>query len=336
MLRAVARPSGGEARSRRKREKACFGWPESAQRRSALALPGAALLPRCGLAHAQRVDLVNRTALRVCADPANLPFSNDKVRGLREQDRRHRRGRAQGAGRVRLVSRRRPASSARPVRQTLRCGVGYAQGDDLVLNTNAYYRSTYALVFRGGTGLDGVDTLAEPRLQDKRIGIVAARRQQRHGPARSHAARQAVSADGGPTFRFAGEHEQDTFRRHRCRRAVGTDRRIFAGKAATRSWWRRSPRRRTPRAWPIASPWGAPGRGRLEAPARHRDRQAGRPISTRCCWGQHKAARRAIQSDHPTPAVSCVHAIVVPAQAGTHRTGATSRRGSPFSRGRQR
>src|SRR5882724_2128986 len=33
-------------------------------------------------AQAQRVDLVDRTALRVCADPANLPFSNDKGDGF--------------------------------------------------------------------------------------------------------------------------------------------------------------------------------------------------------------------------------------------------------------
>ena len=27
-------------------------------------------------------DLVNRTALRVCADPANMPFSNEKSEGF--------------------------------------------------------------------------------------------------------------------------------------------------------------------------------------------------------------------------------------------------------------
>lgn len=64
------------------------------------------------------------------------------------------------------------------IRQTLfakRCDVviGYAQGDELVLNTNPYYRSTYALVYRNGNGLDGVDTLSDPRLKDRRIGIIA-------------------------------------------------------------------------------------------------------------------------------------------------------------------
>jgi len=35
-----------------------------------------------GAAQAQRVDLVNRTTLRVCADPANLPFSNEQGEGF--------------------------------------------------------------------------------------------------------------------------------------------------------------------------------------------------------------------------------------------------------------
>jgi quinoprotein dehydrogenase-associated probable ABC transporter substrate-binding protein len=65
------------------------------------------------------------------------------------------------------------------IRQTLfakRCDVvmGYAQGDELVLNTNAYYRSVYALVYRQGAGLDGVDHLGDPRLEDKRFGLIAA------------------------------------------------------------------------------------------------------------------------------------------------------------------
>ena len=51
--------------------------------------------------------------------------------------------------------------------------MGIPQGDDLVQVTNPYYRTTYALVFKPGTGLDGVDTLADARLKDKRIGIVA-------------------------------------------------------------------------------------------------------------------------------------------------------------------
>jgi quinoprotein dehydrogenase-associated probable ABC transporter substrate-binding protein len=124
-------------------------------------------------AQAQRVDLVDRTALRVCSDPANLPFSNDKGEGFENR-----------------IAEMVAADLKVPVeytwfpqaigfiRQTLfakRCDVvmGYAQGDDLVLNTNHYYRSTYALVLRKGAGLDGVDNLEDPRLRGKRIGVIA-------------------------------------------------------------------------------------------------------------------------------------------------------------------
>ena len=64
------------------------------------------------------------------------------------------------------------------IRMTLlarRCDVvmGYPLGDDLVQPTNPYYRSAYALVFKPGTGLDGIEDLEDPRLKDKRVGVVA-------------------------------------------------------------------------------------------------------------------------------------------------------------------
>src|SRR5262245_49496670 len=132
---------------------------------------GAGLLPHA--AAAQRVDLVTRTTLRVCADPANLPFSNDKGEGFENKIAEI----VAGELKVPVEYTWFPQATGF-IRNTLfakRCDVvlGYAQGDDLVLNTNAYYRSTYALVYRGGAGLDGVDSLADPRLRDKHIGIIA-------------------------------------------------------------------------------------------------------------------------------------------------------------------
>jgi quinoprotein dehydrogenase-associated probable ABC transporter substrate-binding protein len=64
------------------------------------------------------------------------------------------------------------------VRNTLRaykCDVlmGVPQGDDIVQVTNPYYRTAYALVLKQGSGLEGVDTLGDPRLKGKRLGIVA-------------------------------------------------------------------------------------------------------------------------------------------------------------------
>jgi len=57
----------------------------------------------------------------------------------------------------------------------LRCDVimGMPVGTDLVQTTVPYYHTAYALVFRPGTGLDGVTTLTDARLKDKRIGVVA-------------------------------------------------------------------------------------------------------------------------------------------------------------------
>jgi quinoprotein dehydrogenase-associated probable ABC transporter substrate-binding protein len=119
------------------------------------------------------VDLVNRKVLRVCSDPHNMPFSNEAGEGFENK-----------IADVIADELKVPVEytwypmSTGFVRMTLfskRCDViiGYAQGDELVLNSNAYYRSTYALVYKQGAGLDGVDSLADPKLKEKRIGVVA-------------------------------------------------------------------------------------------------------------------------------------------------------------------
>jgi quinoprotein dehydrogenase-associated probable ABC transporter substrate-binding protein len=134
---------------------------------------GALVTPPARAAEGHRTDLVNRLSLRVCADPANLPFSNDKGEGFENK-----------IAEIVAAELNVPVEytwypqATGFIRNTLsakRCDVvmGYAQGDELVLNTNHYYRSVYALVYRKGNGLDGADQLADPRLRDKRIGIVA-------------------------------------------------------------------------------------------------------------------------------------------------------------------
>lgn len=121
----------------------------------------------------QRVDLVNRRVLRVCADPANMPFSNEKGEGFENK-----------VAEIVADELKLPVEytwfpqATGFVRRTLfakACDViiGFAQGDELVLNTNAYYRSTYALLYRPNSGLDGVESLSDPRLKGKKIGIVA-------------------------------------------------------------------------------------------------------------------------------------------------------------------
>jgi quinoprotein dehydrogenase-associated probable ABC transporter substrate-binding protein len=119
------------------------------------------------------VELVDPKTLRVCADPNNLPFSNEKGEGFENKL-------------AELIAGKLGKSLSYTyfpmtigfVRNTLgahKCDVimGYPQGDELVQNTNAYYRTVYALVYRPNHGLYGLETLADPRLKDKRIGIIA-------------------------------------------------------------------------------------------------------------------------------------------------------------------
>jgi quinoprotein dehydrogenase-associated probable ABC transporter substrate-binding protein len=119
------------------------------------------------------LELVDPKVLRVCADPANLPFSNDKGEGFENKL----------AGLLAAKLGKSLAYTWYPqstgfVRNTLgsrRCDVipGFPQGDELVQSTNPYYRTAYALVVRADSDLAAVDTLADPRIRDKRIGIVA-------------------------------------------------------------------------------------------------------------------------------------------------------------------
>ncbi len=122
---------------------------------------------------AQTSDLVSRSELRVCADPANMPFSNDKGEGFENKL-------AELVGKVLKV----PVSytwfpqATGFIRNTLGAKVcdivmGYAQGDELVLNTNHYYTAAYALIVRSDSPLAGVESLEDPRLQDKSIGVIA-------------------------------------------------------------------------------------------------------------------------------------------------------------------
>ena len=122
-------------------------------------------------AEGNTADLVNRNVLRVCSDPANMPFSNDKREGLENKIAEI------IADELKLkIEYRYLPQSLGFVRQTLaakRCDliIGTVQGEELVLNTNHYYKSTYALAYKPGAGLDGVTTLTDPKLKGKRVGI---------------------------------------------------------------------------------------------------------------------------------------------------------------------
>jgi mxaJ protein len=108
-------------------------------------------------------------ALRVCADPNNLPFSNARHEGFEDKL-------------AELVARdlKRPvryyywAQRRGFIRNTLNAGhcdviMGTAAGLEMLLTTKPYYRSTYAFVSRASA--PAIRSLDDPRLHQVKVGV---------------------------------------------------------------------------------------------------------------------------------------------------------------------
>lgn len=111
-----------------------------------------------------------RDALRVCADPNNLPFSNRRGEGF---ENRIATLLAQELGKP--VAYTWWAQRRGFVRNTLSAGLcdvimGVPAGYDPVLTTRPYYRSTYAFVWRADRAL-GIRSFDDPRLRTLRVGV---------------------------------------------------------------------------------------------------------------------------------------------------------------------
>lgn len=111
-----------------------------------------------------------RAVLRVCADPNNLPFSNDRREGF---ENRLAAMLAEDAG-MELEylwwAQRRGF-----IRNTLNAGecdvvMGVPAGFDLALTTRPYYRSSYVFVTRGDRG-HRLRSLDDPGLKRLRLGV---------------------------------------------------------------------------------------------------------------------------------------------------------------------
>jgi quinoprotein dehydrogenase-associated probable ABC transporter substrate-binding protein len=119
------------------------------------------------------IELVDPKVLRVCADPRNLPFSNEKGEGFENKL-----AELFAAKLQKKLDYTYFPQAVGFVRVTLgshRCDVimGFPQGDDLVQGTNPYYRTSYTIVTKQGSDLGDVTTLEDPRLKGRHIGIVA-------------------------------------------------------------------------------------------------------------------------------------------------------------------
>jgi quinoprotein dehydrogenase-associated probable ABC transporter substrate-binding protein len=118
-------------------------------------------------------EILARTELRVCADPNDLPFSNDKGEGYENKI-------AELIGRelklpVRFVFFPQVIGFVRNTLRARSCDLimGTVAGDDVVQTTSPYYYSDYVVVWPEGkdftfTGFD------DPRLKTMRIGIISA------------------------------------------------------------------------------------------------------------------------------------------------------------------
>ena len=141
--------------------------------RGLAALAAAALLAAGRPAAAQTADIVDRTALRVCADPGNLPFSNEKKEGFENKI-----ADLMGAAldlKVEYTWFPQIIGFVRNTLQAHRCDlvVGTVAGDDIMQTTNPYYFTTYVMVYRSDKGF-GFKDMQDPRLAALRLGVVSA------------------------------------------------------------------------------------------------------------------------------------------------------------------
>jgi mxaJ protein len=133
---------------------------------AALLLGAAAALSACAGERAE----ASPPELRVCADPNNLPFSNERGEGFENRI-------------AELVAREMGAELTYTwwaqrrgfIRNTLRAGkcdlvIGMPSALEHARPTRPYYRSTYVFVYPRASGLD-VTSFDDPRLRELRIGV---------------------------------------------------------------------------------------------------------------------------------------------------------------------
>jgi quinoprotein dehydrogenase-associated probable ABC transporter substrate-binding protein len=139
-----------------------------------VAVACAALAILCGAPGGAGAEPAESGALRVCADPDNMPFSNSKGEGFENKL-------------AELIAEKLDArleyswfaEESGYVPNTMGSGacdlvMGYAQGTGLIEDTNPYYYTSYVLIYReDDSSLAGVESLTDPRLKGKRIGFFA-------------------------------------------------------------------------------------------------------------------------------------------------------------------
>jgi len=145
--------------------------------------------------------------LRVCADPNNLPFSNQRLEGfenkiadLLAQDLGERVEYTWWAQRRGFF------------RNTLKAGmcdvvIGVPSGFEMALTTKPYYRSTYVFLSRKDRHLD-VKSFDDPLLRKLRIGVQIIGDDQSNAPP-AHALTRSNIVENVKGFTLYGDYKQD-------------------------------------------------------------------------------------------------------------------------------
>jgi mxaJ protein len=125
----------------------------------------------CGASHQpEAAEVAGSGALRVCSDPNNLPFSNDRGEGFENRLAELLAADLDVPLRYTWWAQRRGF-----LRNTLDAGacdvvMGYPTGAEMVATTSPYYRSTYVFVTRASRRL-AVESFDDPALRTLRIGV---------------------------------------------------------------------------------------------------------------------------------------------------------------------
>ena len=135
---------------------------------------GVGLAALLGAPRADGAEPPSGAFLRVCADPDNMPFSDEKGEGFENKlaeliaqkldARLEYSWFAEATGYV-------PNTMGRNACDLV---MGYAQGTGLIEDTNPYYYTSYVLIYRqDDASLEGIERVSDPRLKGKTIGYFA-------------------------------------------------------------------------------------------------------------------------------------------------------------------
>ena len=121
----------------------------------------------------QNPDIAERKVLKVCADPNNLPFSDEKKEGF-ENKIAELLGTAHGL-KVEYTWFPQTIGFVRNTLRAYRCDlvIGTVAGDESMQTTNPYYFTTYVMLYRSDKGLS-LKGLQDPQLARLRLGVVSA------------------------------------------------------------------------------------------------------------------------------------------------------------------